>query len=434
MSGAPASFLVSAVPAQSLRDATGPLGPEAFKAGLQTLAVIGAIALGSAFLVRANLRASRLRETETYLARIREEWQKQRALLEAAADLILIIDPADHRLRDSNPRALEVLGAREENTQDAYLRLGNALGAEGEERLKRGIQLAAEQIGSPILVPSLRLRTVSGESMDVDARCIGIAYAGERLVELSLSDRTKEREMERRVIIAERMSALGLLTAGVAHEINNPLEAIGNYLSLIERPGIDEARRSQYLEKVSLGWKRIRDIVSELLRFARTDGQEGDADLARTVERATSMARWSEKLREVRIEVQGLDAPMLVPGNEGKLEQVLLNLLLNAGRAMEGKGRIRIVAEPKDSTWVELSVQDEGPGIDKADLGRIFDPFFTKTGGTGLGLAVSYGIVQAHGGELTAENVPGGGACFRVLLPRRRGSSADRTHGLANIV
>jgi signal transduction histidine kinase len=128
----------------------------------------------------------------------------------------------------------------------------------------------------------------------------------------------------------------------------------------------------------------------------------------------------------VIVEVQGLERPLFVDGDAGRLEQVVVNLLLNAatamGRASSSKGRITIQARrglPGDdgTSEIEVSVADQGPGIPPEDLDRIFDPFFTTTQGTGLGLSVSYGIVRAHGGTLAARNLEGGGAEFTIRLP-----------------
>jgi len=116
-----------------------------------------------------------------------------------------------------------------------------------------------------------------------------------------------------------------------------------------------------------------------------------------------------------------------VMGDPEKLQQVLLNLFLNAGRAMEGAGRIVCRARKLTHGAVELSVEDEGPGIAAEDLDRVFDPFFTRNGGTGLGLAVSYQIVLAHGGDMTVSNGPAGGARFVMTLPLSPTDPGDST-------
>ena len=239
--------------------------------------------------------------------------------------------------------------------------------------------------------------------------------------ELRLREAEREKELERQLHISERLRSLGLLTAGVAHEINNPLEGIGNYLALLEREPLPPESRRRYLSLLRHGFERIRDIVRDLSRFARPDLNQGNADLAEVVRRCLKMVAYSKELKDIEIELEGLDQPLVVAGDAGRLEQVVMNLLLNAGQALRGQGKIRISSERVAGTngafELDLIVDDEGPGIPEAILDRIFDPFFTASGGTGLGLSISYGIARAHGGSLTAENRRGGGARFRLRLP-----------------
>ena len=250
-----------------------------------------------------------------------------------------------------------------------------------------------------------------------------ILRLSERAFRLAESERAlrREQEVQRQLQIAERLSSVGLLTAGVAHEINNPLEGIGNYLALLEKPDLDAERRARYVDQVRHGFTRIREIVADLLRFSRPTAERGRTDLAAVVERSVAMAAYGKHFKQVTVERLGLEQPLIVNGDAGRLEQVLLNLLLNAARAMDGQGLITITGtrttDASGAAWVELAVADEGGGIAPADLGRLFDPFFSASGGTGLGLSVSYGIVKAHGGTLTAANRSPRGALFTLRLP-----------------
>jgi signal transduction histidine kinase len=250
-----------------------------------------------------------------------------------------------------------------------------------------------------------------------------ILRLSERAFRLAESERTlrREQELARQLQIAERLSSVGLLTAGVAHEINNPLEGIGNYLSLLNAEDLEAERRARYLEQVRHGFLRIQQIVADLLRFSRPSAERGRTDLVAVVERSLAMAGYGRHFRQVTVERVGLGQPLIVNGDAGRLEQVLLNLLLNAASAMDGSGRITLTGsrttDASGGRWIELAVEDEGRGIAPADLGRLFDPFFSGSGGTGLGLSVSYGIVKAHGGTLTAANRSARGACFTLRLP-----------------
>ncbi|HEX5135922.1 MAG TPA: ATP-binding protein [Planctomycetota bacterium] len=201
----------------------------------------------------------------------------------------------------------------------------------------------------------------------------------------------------------DRLSALGLLSAGIAHEINNPLEGTLNWLA------VGDAGRARE------GLERIRAIAKDLLSFARRDPGDGPADVKACVARALDLARYAQVFRAVEVEDR-VPPALLVAAPPRLLEQVLLNLLLNAGAVMKDPRRVSLDAA-RNAASVRIEVADTGPGIAAEDLPRLFDPFFTRTGGTGLGLCVSHGMVLACGGDLRAANAPGGGAVFTVELP-----------------
>jgi PAS domain S-box-containing protein len=373
------------------------------------------------FVHRMRILPVRWRETEKYLKVIQRESEKYRALMEGAADMLWIVDPESGRLREWNARAREELGLPAATGET--LVIGSIVLAEDLPRVQGALRDAAATPGPAAPLAGIRLRGSGGRTLVADARLAAIELEDARVVQVSLRDLTRQKEMERQLQIHERLSSIGLLTAGVAHEINNPLEGIGNYLKLLEREDADPGARKRHLEQVRHGFSRIREIVRDLLRFARPASSDGEADLAQVVERAHKLSAYSELLKGVEVAVAGLDRPLRVVGDAGRLEQVVFNLLLNAATAMKSKGRIAIAArqvrDERGSSHVELSVEDDGPGIPPADLDRIFDPFFTTTHGTGLGLSVSYGIVRAHGGTLTAENRAEGGARFVIRLPWR---------------
>jgi signal transduction histidine kinase len=216
--------------------------------------------------------------------------------------------------------------------------------------------------------------------------------------------RAQERvAVEQRLAQQDRLSSIGLLASGIAHEINNPLEGIANWLA------VGDAGRARE------GLERIRGIAKDLLSFARRDPGDGPADVKACVARALDLARYAQVFRAVEVEDM-VPGALQVAAPARLLEQVLLNLLLNAGAVMKDPRRVRVEAV-RNGTTVRIAVADTGPGIAPADLPRLFDPFFTRTGGTGLGLCVSHGMVRACGGDLRARNAPGGGAVFTVELP-----------------
>jgi signal transduction histidine kinase len=219
----------------------------------------------------------------------------------------------------------------------------------------------------------------------------------------------------------------------VAHEINNPLEGIENYLALLEREPATPEKRKRYVEMVRYGFHRIRDIVRDLSAFARPSVLETTADLSRVVAHALRMVGYTKDFKGIQMRIEGLDGPLVVAGDPGRLEQVFINLLLNSAKAMGGAGEVRVVAtstpaEGESVAQVQIVVEDTGPGIPEENLGRIFDPFFTTTDGTGLGLSISYGIIRAHGGTILAQNREEGGARFILRLPSVEPAAAPR-HG-----
>lgn len=382
--------------------------------------VWAACALGFLGVLFHRLRVDpiRWRETEQYLASIRRESAKYRTLMEGAADLILVVDPDGRTVRESNARARLRLGLSGEGRGAG---VADLVAPQDLAAFEGALERARREPGSVVGLAEVRLAG-AGRPLLAGASFAAIELEGERIVHVSLRDLTHEKELERQLQVRERLSSIGLLTAGVAHEINNPLEGIANYLALLERENLAPDARTRYLAAVRHGFERIRDHVRELLRFARPDAGRGEADLAGVVARALALVAYHDRFRGVEVELHGLDAPLAVVGDAGRLEQVVVNLLLNAANALGGRGRVTIRAErvPDPATRapaLELSVEDDGPGIPPELLERIFDPFFTTGPGTGLGLAVSYGIVRAHGGTLSAGNRAQGGARFVMRLP-----------------
>ncbi len=379
-------------------------------AGLAAAMVLSTLAI--AVLVRRRLWAFRAEETDQYVIAIRREGAKWKALTESAADAIVIVDPRDGSIRERNRQAAALFG-------DASLR--SVLASADFEELERGMKEAVAEPGRAVAGRELRARGADGAERVLDIRMAGIDLVDERVVELSLRDVTRERAMERQLAISERLSSLGLLTAGVAHEINNPLEGIGNYLALLEKTVVSDEQRVRWAGEVRHGFERIRVIVRDLLSFSRPGVEAGRAELLECFERVSKLVGYTKSFSAVEIVGEGLTRGMSVAAERGRLEQVLLNLMMNAATAMGGRGRItvRVRRLQRDAQeWFAIEVLDQGPGIRPEHLQRLFDPFFTTTQGTGLGLTISYGLIRAHGGELRAANRAEGGAVFTVLLPR----------------
>lgn len=221
---------------------------------------------------------------------------------------------------------------------------------------------------------------------------------------------------------AARMSALGHLSAGLAHEIRNPLASIEGAASIVQHEPDSQSRRAEFLEIIQKECRRLNRLVTNFLGFARPRAPElYPADIGQLIDSLLLLLSQTAA-KGLTIEKHVMSGLRPLPCDAEQLKQVLLNLALNSMQAMERGGRILIAAAEETGTLV-IRVQDQGPGIPESDVDSIFDPFFTtKQTGTGLGLPVAYQIVAQHGGELLLEKNGRQGACFAVRLPYERGS------------
>jgi signal transduction histidine kinase len=247
---------------------------------------------------------------------------------------------------------------------------------------------------------------------------------------LYVREREARQELEHAqqlLIVTEKMAALGKLSASIAHEVNNPLGIISNYLQILSNRKLPDDVHSNYIKILKEEVKRIAGIVRQLLDFYRPQQEEIDqVDLKRVI--AESLALLSNQLSNADIDVN-LDLPNkipIIPGSSEKLKQVFLNLLMNSRDFMPNGGQIDIVAKIFSNNII-IEVSDNGPGIPKDVISKVFEPFFTtKPGreGTGLGLSVCYGIIQWHQGNITVRNNARGGATFIITLPLKRANES----------
>ena len=242
-----------------------------------------------------------------------------------------------------------------------------------------------------------------------------------------VDDITERVSLETQLAQADKLSSIGLLAAGVAHEINTPLAVISSYSQLLSKQMRGDPRLSPVLEKITQQSFRASEIANGLLNFSRTSTTEfRETNLNQVIRDTLSLLEHQFKTAQVELEVELNDALPAIHGNPGKLQQVFLNLLLNAKEAMPGGGRLRVATLANGH--VEAIVADSGAGIAPENLKRIYDPFFTtktmpKPGerrGTGLGLSVSYGIIQEHAGKIHVESAVGAGTTFHLEFPLLR--------------
>jgi len=271
----------------------------------------------------------------------------------------------------------------------------------------------------------VRLRGRQGQTLVVNVSLAPLAgKSGERIGTLILLDDITQRiSLEEQLVQTEKLSSLGLLAAGVAHEVNTPLAVISNYIQMLAKQLPTHDPRHNLIEKIVKQTFRASEIVNNLLNFSRTGGAEfKEVDLNHVVQETLSLV--SHPLVHARVQViQYLDGELPpVLGSSNRLQQVFLNLFLNAKDAMPSGGMLEVRSYATNGS-VEVEVTDTGIGIQGENLARIFDPFFTTkaTGrGTGLGLSVSYGIIKEHAGRIEVHSTPGKGTSFRLEFPAAR--------------
>jgi PAS domain S-box-containing protein len=250
-----------------------------------------------------------------------------------------------------------------------------------------------------------------------------------------VDDITERVSLETQLAQADKLSSIGLLAAGVAHEINTPLAVISSYAQMLSKQLKGDTRLGPVLDKITQQSFRAAEIANGLLNFSRTSTTEfRDTDLNQVIRDTLSLLDHQFKTAQIIVDLQLTEQLPPILGNPGKLQQVFLNLLLNAKEAMPGGGHLRVatqVAMPEDHDhYVAALVADSGSGIEPENLKRIYDPFFTtkttpKPGdrrGTGLGLSVSYGIIQEHAGKIHVESAIGAGTTFQLEFPLLRNS------------
>ncbi|MBN2861134.1 MAG: hypothetical protein JXK93_12785, partial [Sphaerochaetaceae bacterium] len=255
----------------------------------------------------------------------------------------------------------------------------------------------------------------------------GLAVLGTVLI---IEDISEYDSMQRQLILSERLAAVGMLAAGVAHEINNPLEIISNYLSYLKYTQ-SSSEVVEAVDKVHNEISHISKIISNLLTFSDRKSVTSTAiDINRVIEDILQLLKYNAKFKDIDIQFEKEQEQQFFIGDEGQLKQIMLNLLKNSFEAMSAGGKIHIrtgVEIINGETYSMIIFEDDGPGIEEEDLDSIFLPFFsTKSGkkdqlGLGLGLAITYRLIESLKGNISVSNREPSGCRFRISLPFTEG-------------
>ena len=364
-----------------------------------------------------------------YRRRLRESEEKYRSLFDSNPDPVFVIDAANGRILDANSQAETVYGyARRELTGRFVVDL------EPDSAGGVAAYLGDREAPGRVLFPKLRHVRRDGTPLYVNLHACRIAYRGRDAVIISATDITELVEKDAQLIQASKMKTLGEMSAGIAHELNQPLNAIkmgSDYLHLLAESGrtppLDAL--AAVTAQVSAQVDRAADIIGHLRDFGRkSDPMPEYVDINVPIRGVFTIIGHELALQDIDVRLDLTDGLPAVQAHANRLEQVFFNLVVNARDAMteeqcpkakDRPRRISIVSRRAEN-GVEVVVADTGCGIAEAARHKIFEPFFTtkQAGrGMGLGLAITYGIVKDYGGNIEVESVPGQGSVFRLTFP-----------------
>ncbi|MBI5410684.1 MAG: PAS domain S-box protein [Nitrospirae bacterium] len=357
-------------------------------------------------VLKVRERTREIEETKNYLEN----------LLENANDVIYTLD-ADQRFTYVNSKVATWGYRKEDLIGRPYLSLLSK--RHRGRRLKSTLDIGAKQ------VYEVEVMSRTGEARAVMVSVSPLRDAEDRVLGVMgiARDITETKKLERQIRNSEKLASIGKLGAGVAHEINNPLGGILNCLYNLRKGTLPPARQEEYLASMEDGLRRVQKIVRQLLEFSQQHEPELSlTDINGVIERVLVLTDHALVANRIRLEKRLQPDLPAVMADRHMMEQVLMNLILNAIQAIKGGGGITISTRVEEGACA-IDVQDTGCGIPSQLLSRIFDPFFTTKGvgeGTGLGLSVSLGIVERHGGRILVESEAGKGATFTVCLPLSR--------------
>jgi PAS domain S-box-containing protein len=336
----------------------------------------------------------------------------------------IVVVNKDGAVRDANPAAALLFGLPPEVQGHALdsLPVVSLLPKETQEQLRAEIQRALGQSpGKPQAIRAVLYR-VQGRERWVDLRAVPFADANGDIegVLLLSEDTTEELRAKERLLRSERLATVGRMAAQVAHEIRNPLSSIGLNAELLEDDLAHTEEGRRLLKAIQSEVDRLAAITEEYLRYARLPiPQLRPLSLHGFLSSLCDFLRPETEARKVQLRLQLSPGELELRADESQLRQALLNLIRNAFEALSEKGTLVLLRASREEEFAEIAVTDDGPGIPEEVLPRIFEPFFsTKSGGTGLGLALTQQLIEGHGGQLSVKTSPNG-TTFLLRLPLR---------------
>jgi len=339
-----------------------------------------------------------------------KNWYKN--LFDALTESVVIVEPKSCKIVEANESAKKLLKLPE-NYNDLQL-----------NEFKNVEQKIVKSDSGNLL--SEHVFKINGEELNIEINAVLIEYEGKKLIQATLRNKQETDSLTERLIQADKLVLLGQLSAGVAHEIRNPLAAVNLNLQLLARKFAEGSNEFNSIQTALQGVDRISRIVEITLNFSKPSTPDiHEVDLNSIIPSSLDLVAAELKKKKIIVESLLDEKLPLIAADTKQMQQVLINLLTNAADSINGEGRIKIktyVDEMKDKNIknVVLSVEDNGNGISQEELAKVFNPFYTKkSNGTGLGLSISQRIVKEHKGKIEVISKVGEGSIFRVLLPVR---------------
>ncbi|MBI1929259.1 PAS domain S-box protein [Candidatus Poribacteria bacterium] len=344
-----------------------------------------------------------------------ESEESYRKAIEQASDAILFVEIETAQILDANAKATELTGyTRFELCQLKIWEIYPQGDIENMQAFFKETQSTGEA-----MCEDLTFVRRDGKRIHVEVCASVIEYNKTPAIQQIWHDVTERKYLEQQLRHADKLTSIGRLASGIAHEIGNPLGSISAYAQILLMGGESEAERIEYLRAIESESKRIGELLKHLLNFSRPTADSIEwVDVNGVIEQALALVSAQKKFRAIQV-TKIFDTPSpRVRIDSDQLKQVLINLLLNAADAMPDGGELTVQSHT-DAKFVCMSVTDTGTGIKPADRDRIFDPFFTtKPDGTGLGLAMSARLIEKYGGVIEVKSEEGKGSTFTVLLPK----------------
>lgn len=379
---------------------------------LHTIAGYVAIALENSRLYSSvHQKAEELRQLKEY----------SESIVESISVGVVVVD-LEERIESWNPQMETLLGVPRDQV------IGKGVSEALPENLVREMRMrmGPDPSGHSEIFRLYKCRLkIGGDPRVVDATVTPLmdkdrGVTGRIII---LDDKTERVQMEDQLAQSEKLTSIGLLAAGVAHEVNTPLAVISSYSQMLGKQLREDDPKAKIMGKIVAQSKRASEIANRLLNFSRTEGTAfRELEVNGVISETLSLLEHQLKAAKIRLRMELGSTTVRVHGDPGKLQQVFLNLFINAKDAMPRGGELQVRTSTPDSVF-RIEIEDTGNGILEEHLQKIYDPFFTTKEmgrGTGLGLSVTYGIVQEHSGNIMVDSRPGQGTRFIVEFPAAR--------------